>query len=120
MLYKGDGGHTFKVLITIGFDAANNPIEVFCADFKAGTSLHSIVMDACILFSRLLQHGDEPDDLEHSMCQPHSLLGSIASAVAKYQVRKPPVSDGDDAPSLPPRPLPMPPQGEAVEKETTQ
>lgn len=79
--FQADGGHTVKILITIGFDANGDPKEVFCASFKAGTVLHAIVMDACVLVSRLLQHGDTPAELAASMCQPPSMLGAIAIAV---------------------------------------
>jgi hypothetical protein len=68
--------------ITVGFDANNRPREVFCADFKAGSDLHAVVMDACILLSRLLQHGDSPAELFASMCSPPSLIGTIARAIA--------------------------------------
>lgn len=112
MIFHGDAGHQVKVLITIGFNAKDDPIEVFCADFKAGTALHAIVMDACILFSRLLQHGDLPDDLEQSMCQPHSLLGSIAAAVARYQ-RPAPHRDAS-----PPNPIPASPSPRPVTPST--
>lgn len=78
-------GNVKDILITIGFDNDGKPREVFCADFKAGTSIHAIVMDACILFSRLLQHDDTPSDLLSSMCQPHSLIGMIAATVAQYE-----------------------------------
>jgi hypothetical protein len=89
ILVDMDGGQQIKILITIGFDKQEKPREVFCADFKAGTSMHAIVMDACILFSRLLQHGDTPDKLESSMCEPHSLLGAIAAAVASTRLDGP-------------------------------
>jgi len=78
-----DNGKEIKILITIGFHDGR-PCEVFCADFKAGTALHGIVIDACILFSRLLQHGDSPAELVASMCQgPSSLVGAIATAVSE-------------------------------------
>lgn len=80
-----DNGKEIKILITIGFDPQGRPAEVFCADFKAGTALHAIVMDACICLSRLLQHGDTPKDILRSMCRPHSLLGTIASEVAEFE-----------------------------------
>jgi len=76
-------GKEIKLLITVGFHADGTPREVFCADFKAGSDLHPIVMDACILFSRLLQHDDAPAELARSMCEPPSLLGTIARAVAE-------------------------------------
>lgn len=77
-----------KVLVTVGFDPQGNPMEVFCASFKAGTSLHAIVMDACILYSRLLQYGDRPSVILRGMCQPYSLVGRIAEEVARYEIPK--------------------------------
>lgn len=77
-----ESGGEMSVLITVGFDEEGEAKEVFCADFKAGTTLHSIVMDACVLFSRLLQHGDTPAELFASMCRPPSLIGAIAAAVS--------------------------------------
>lgn len=77
-------GREVRILVTVGFADAGMtvPREVFCADWKAGTSLHAIVMDACILMSRLLQHGDRPDELAGTLCQPPSLVGTIARAVS--------------------------------------
>ena len=77
------GQKEMDILITVGYDERHRAKEVFCADFKAGSDLHAIVMDACIPLSRLLQHGDTPDELARSMCEPHSLLGTIAAAVAR-------------------------------------
>jgi hypothetical protein len=79
-------GRMIKLLVTIGFDDSHRPREVFCADFKAGSDLHAVVMDACILLSRLLQHGDSPAELFASMCSPPSLIGTIAHAVAFQEV----------------------------------
>lgn len=82
IIFAYENGKEQSIIITVGFDDDGEPKEVFCADFKAGTTLHSIVMDACILFSRLLQHGDLPPELLASMCQPPSLIGAIAAAVS--------------------------------------
>lgn len=84
-----ENGNVTKILITIGFDAQEKPREVFCADFKAGTTLHSIVMDACVMFSRLLQYGDTPAELLQSVCIPPSLIGQIAAAVAATKLDGP-------------------------------
>ena len=78
-----EGGKDVNILITVGFDDGGAPKEVFCASFKAGTTMNSVVMDACILFSRLLQHGDLPPELLASMCHPPSMIGAIAAAVAE-------------------------------------
>jgi hypothetical protein len=100
-----ENGKEQKILITIGFDDDGSPKEVFCADFKAGTTLHSIVMDACILISRCLQHGDDPVELSASMCEGPSLIGAILSAVADS--KGPQIIRGqrgtDPAPTEPPR-----------------
>ena len=83
-----DGGKEQVVLATIGFADVEmtQPREVFCADFRAGTMVQSVMMDGCILLSRLLQHGDSPANLAASLCQPPSVLGAIADAVAKTAV----------------------------------
>lgn len=111
-----DNEREIKILITIGFDPAGRPAEVFCADFKAGTALHSIVMDACICFSRLLQHGDTPKDILRGMSAPLSLLGAIASAVAEFEC---PPDTGKTEPEPEPepvRPRPTEPTGGVLEE----
>ena len=57
--------------------------EVFCADFKAGTDMHTLIVDASILVSRLLQMGLQAKHLVASLCEPPSIVGSIARAAAK-------------------------------------
>lgn len=76
-------GHESKIVVTIGFDANRQAREVFCADFKVGSDFHALVMDACILMSRLLQHGDTPAELADTMCSPPSLIGIIAQAIVR-------------------------------------
>jgi hypothetical protein len=83
VLYVGDNGHPWKLLVTLGFDREGRVREVFCSSFKVGTSLNAIVMDACILLSRLLQNGESPAEIAASMCEPPSLVGTIAAAIAK-------------------------------------
>jgi hypothetical protein len=85
-----DGGKATPVLVTIGFadDAMTTPREVFCADWKAGTALHAIVTDTCILISRLLQHGDRATEIAAAMCTPPSLPGQIAAIVARHEGEK--------------------------------
>ena len=76
-----DGDKKIKLLVTIGFDFNNQPMEVFCADFKAGTAMHTIIMNACIIMSRLLQHGNTPQEIYKALAQPPSVLGEIAKAM---------------------------------------
>lgn len=100
-----------KVLITVGFNDDGDPQEVFCADFKAGTTLHAIVQDACILVSRCLQHGDDPKELVASMCDGPSLIGTVAAAVAECRGPKIRWIDGrggDASPVSPDNPPPVP------------
>lgn len=80
-----DSQSSVTILITVGFadDAMTQPREVFCANWKTGTALHAIVMDSCVLMSRLLQHGDSPRALADTLCRPPSLIGAIAAAVAE-------------------------------------
>ena len=78
-----DGGKEVKLLVTVGFNDIGKPMEVFCADFKSGTAMHTIVMDACVMMSRLLQHGDTPLELYKALARPESVLGAIAKAIAE-------------------------------------
>lgn len=81
--FHAENGKEVKMLITIGFDQQYRPKEVFCASFKAGTVMNAVVSDACILLSRLLQHGDDPTELAESMSSPPSMIGAIAVAVTE-------------------------------------
>lgn len=77
------GGHV-KILVTFGLDRAKKKvIEIFCADFKAGTDQHTFVMDACVMASLLMQHGyDAPTLLARLAGSPRSLVGQmLAEAV---------------------------------------
>lgn len=76
-------GKEKNILITVGFDDDGIPREVFCADWKAGTDLHALVMDTCVLVSRLLQYGDTAAGLSEAMCEGPSLIGAIIAEVAK-------------------------------------
>lgn len=107
------------ILITIGYDTSGAPKEVFCADFKAGTTLHPIVQDACVVLSRLLQHDDPLDEIIQSLCsQPKSLIGQIAEAIHDEGPQEPfdpyPVVVGP-----PPSPLDLLRPGAAAEVEAT-
>jgi hypothetical protein len=81
---KSDGGE-IRLTVTFGFDEVGQVREVFCADFKAGSDMHAAVMDTCILLSRLLQHGDTPQELAQTLCPP-SIIGCIAKAAAQIEV----------------------------------
>jgi hypothetical protein len=75
-------GSTIKLQVTFGIDASGRVREVFCGNFKAGSDSHALIMDGCVLLSRLMQHNDSLDDLADTLCQPPSYLGTIAKAAA--------------------------------------
>lgn len=82
------GGPGQKLVVTFGFDDAGQLREAFCASFRAGSSLVALANDACILLSRLLQHGDSINVVSRSLGEnreegaalgpPSSLVGAIA------------------------------------------
>lgn len=82
------GGALLKVLVTFGFNETGEVKEVFCADFKAGSDNHMLITDACVLISRLLQHGYQAGELRASLGEPPSLLGSILAAVPLVAPRR--------------------------------
>lgn len=85
IVFTSVAGPQFKIVITAGYDASYKLKEVFCADFKSGSDNQALIMDACILLSRLLQHGDTPQELVDSMCTPPSLIGTICQAICTEQ-----------------------------------
>jgi hypothetical protein len=95
VLFVTGTGHEIRLTVTFGFDEAGQLREAFCADFKSGSDLHATIMDACVLYSRLLQHGDSPDELAQTLCNPPSVIGAIARAGAlmtrKSKIESPPV-----------------------------
>jgi hypothetical protein len=83
---RPNGDNRTALLITVGFDGDGVAKEVFCADFKAGSDFHLIVIDVCILISRLLQHGEAAADLFTSMsCDGQSLPAQIIRAVVNAE-----------------------------------
>lgn len=77
-------GCNHNILLTVGFrDGGNRPTEVFSSSFKAGSSLNAIISDACVLLSRLYQHGDNPHEVAFCLSEPPSLVGQIARWVAE-------------------------------------
>lgn len=91
--FMGTGGKEWTILITIGFDEEGVPREVFSSSFKVGTDLNAIISDACMVMSRLLQHGDDPQEILNGMSDPPSLLAVIAKAIVDTP-RAPPYSYG--------------------------
>lgn len=85
-----ESGKEFSLLVTLGFELPAPALtprvrEVFCADFKAGTDMHSVVVDASILASLLLQHGYRPLELAERLTDPGSIVGTIIRAAAQFE-----------------------------------
>lgn len=85
----------FAFTLTIGFDLAGRPREVFADGQRIGSNVAHVIADACVVISLALQHGCAPRDLPKSMgrvpdvmrgggaCLPASVLGAIAEAIAE-------------------------------------
>lgn len=79
------GGQRFEV--TIGFYPDGKPGEVFTHGTKAGSTMDGLLDDACVVVSRLLQHGVAPRDLASSMgrlgnAEAASVIGAVIDLVA--------------------------------------
>jgi hypothetical protein len=88
-------GSVHTILATFGFDENKRLKEVFCASFKRDGSMVALANDACILLSRLLQHGDTIEVIVDSLGEnraegetsgpPSSLIGAIARVAVSVQ-----------------------------------
>ena len=80
------GGARF--MVTIGFYPDGRPGEVFTHGARSGSNLDALLADACVVVSRLIQHGAEPRDLAASMgrlgsTEPASVIGAVVDLVAR-------------------------------------
>ena len=71
--------------VTIGFDQAGQPGEVFAHGAKVGSAMDLLIDDGAVLLSLLLQHGVKPADLARSLGRidgtaPASILGALVAA----------------------------------------
>jgi hypothetical protein len=70
--------------VTVGVFPDGRPGEVFARSAHAGSQLDGLIDDACVLVSRLLQHGEAPSILVRSLGRgdrPASVIGAIAEIV---------------------------------------
>lgn len=79
------GGMRF--VTTIGFYPDGLPGEVFVHGIKTGSHLDALLDDACIVASRLIQHGVDVRDLAKSMSrlgndECASIIGAVIDIVA--------------------------------------
>ena len=81
------GGLRFAV--AIGFFPDGRPGEVFASGAKSGCDLDTLLDDACVALSLLLQHGVEPAALARSMgragdgATPASIIGALADRLVE-------------------------------------
>ena len=69
------------MLVTFGYDDRRKIRELFCADFKEGNDMHTLIGDACVAISLLLQHGHSAQDVSNKMAPaPQSLLKTMVDA----------------------------------------
>ncbi len=81
-----NGGQTLDVLVTFSIDLDTGKVrEVFSADFKAGSDNQTLIVDACILVSLLLQYGRSPALILGSLSEPRSLIGAMLEAAAQVE-----------------------------------
>jgi hypothetical protein len=71
--------------VTVGVFPDGRPGEVFARCARAGSQLDGLIDDACVLVSRLLQHGEAPSILLQSLgrdgARPASVIGAIVEIV---------------------------------------
>jgi hypothetical protein len=89
------GGPDHNLIVTFGFDADWCVREAFCASFRAEGGFVALANDACVVLSRLLQHGEDIQDISASMSEnrqegaaggpPASILGAICRAGVRMQ-----------------------------------
>lgn len=77
-------GKSVSFLVTFGFYSYDDKRvrELFCADFKEGADLHSLIIDTSIVVSRLLQTGQTPKMILASLGDPRSIIGTVIQAAA--------------------------------------
>lgn len=79
-------GTSLHVIATFGLDKTGKVREVFCSSFKDGADLRSLVMDACVCLSLLLQHGYSVQELRSKMTPtPHSLLATLVDEAIRIE-----------------------------------
>jgi len=91
IVHTNAAGYTKNLLVTFGFGEegparTRRVREVFCADFKEGTDLHTLITDACVCLSLLLQHGYDAKVLRSKfMPAPKSLLHTLIDAAVELE-----------------------------------
>lgn len=100
-----------EFLLGVGFNRAGQAREVFLHGHKVGSEMEGLMTDACILLSLLLQHGEDPKAIHHTLTRDHpdsdkTASSPIGAAVQRLVAIVPSVDDalnGKD-PEPPPGP----------------
>lgn len=77
-------------MVTVGFDSAGAPREVFATGPKEGSDMQHVLSDACVVISIALQHGIAPAELSKSLGvipgfqgeEPASPIGAVLRCVS--------------------------------------
>lgn len=88
-------GNDHKLIITYGFNEQHQIKEAFIAGMRIEATLNALANDACILYSRCLQHGDSVEEIAATMVEnrregeasgePASIMGAIARKAVEVQ-----------------------------------
>lgn len=70
--------HDKNVIVSYGHHGGR-VVEMFCADFKAGDDMQTLIMDACVMASLLLQHGYDAAELLSRLADGPSLIGQLVA-----------------------------------------
>ena len=88
--WAGSDDQPTEFSVTVGYYLDGRPGEVFTNGLRVGSSMQSLLEDACVAVSIALQHGVNPEDLAHSMgrtpisrteTRPASIIGAIAEVL---------------------------------------
>lgn len=95
LAWQSLAGVDHHVLVTFGFDADWKIKEAFVASYRAESGIIGLTNDACIFYSRLLQHGDTLEELVAATMEdrpegaatgkPASLIGAVARKAVEVQ-----------------------------------
>ncbi len=88
--WAGSDDQPTEFSVTVGYFLDGRPGEVFANGPKVGSTMQSLLEDACVAVSIALQHGVKPEDLARSMGRtpisktetgPASIIGAIAEVL---------------------------------------
>ena len=90
--WAGSDDQPTEYSVTVGYFLDGRPGEVFANGLRVGSSMQSLLEDACVAVSIALQHGVAPADLAYSMgrtpiskteTRPASIIGAIAEVLVQ-------------------------------------